>query len=81
MANPPIHKIRMSGVEIAIWQGDDRRSVTIKRTYKPKDSTEWKETAFHDIRDVPTTVACLQAAFQWSIEHPIERTHDDGPPA
>ena len=44
MDNQPVKKFRVGSVTAAVWKNDDNYSVTLQKSYREKDSEEWRNT-------------------------------------
>ncbi|TCU78887.1 hypothetical protein EDE08_101670 [Bradyrhizobium sp. R2.2-H] len=44
MANAPVVKFRIGFVTASVWANDRHYNVTLSKSYKEKDSDEWRET-------------------------------------
>ena len=58
----PVKKFRVGSVTAAVWKNDGNYSVTLQKSYKEKDSEEWRntDTLFHG--DVVCAVKALERA-------------------
>lgn len=58
----PVKKFRVGSVTAAVWKNDGNYSVTIQKSYKVKDTEEWRntDTLFHS--DVVCAVKALERA-------------------
>jgi hypothetical protein len=74
--NLPEMNFRAGAVSASIWRnqiktkdGQDREimSVTFNRSYKDKDSDEWKRTSSLRTMDLPKAVVVLNKAFEYLI--------------
>lgn len=62
MANAPVIKFRLGSVTASVWHNDRHYNVTISKSYKEKDSEEWKETDSFGSGDLMNAVRVLQRA-------------------
>ncbi len=45
MSNKPLNKFRDKGISLTVWPGrNGGYQVKVEKSYKPKDSPEWKKT-------------------------------------
>lgn len=60
--NQPVKKFRVGSVTAAVWKNDDNYSVTLQKSYRGKDSEEWKntDTLFHG--DILNAMKALERA-------------------
>jgi len=68
MANKPVKKVAAHGVTVSVWENAGKNDSTfntiqIQRSYKEKDSDEWKNTDTLRLSDVPSTIAALQKVY------------------
>ena len=75
--NQPIHRIRWSRLEAAIWQnaGDNGAwyNVTFSRSYKDAKD-EWKSTDSFSVDDLLLLAKVANEAHSWIIQKQHERT-------
>jgi hypothetical protein len=59
---PPVKRFRVGSITAAVWKNDGNFSVTLQKSYKEKDSEEWKNTntLFHG--DVVCAMKALERA-------------------
>jgi hypothetical protein len=65
MANKPVHKIFFFGCDVAIWANQNGHSVTVKFSYKDKQSNAWKSSDFIGAREIPSMQYALGEALRW----------------
>jgi hypothetical protein len=74
--NQPVHPIRMSRVEAAIWQNQGETgiwyNVTLSRSYKDA-SDEWKSTDSFSADDLLLVGKVADEAHSWIIQNQQER--------
>lgn len=57
------------GVSVAVWAGDKGPTATVKKRYKPKDESEYKDTGTYFVGDVlALSQLCAQAAAYMNAE-------------
>ena len=75
-SNLPEKKFRAGAISATIWRnqvktkdGQDREimSVTFQRSYKDKDSDEWKTTSSLRTMDLPKAVVVLNKAYEYLV--------------
>jgi hypothetical protein len=75
--NQPVHRIRMSRIEAAIWQnhGDTGTwyNVTLSRSYKDT-SDEWKSADPFSADDLLVVAKVADQAHSWIIQKQQERS-------
>ncbi len=64
----PIKKIKIGGVEVAVWEnksqeGNKFYNTTMERNYK--DGEEWKKTNSLRDNDLPKAILALQKAYEF----------------
>ena len=64
----PAKKIRVGGIEIAIWKNSSKEgkeffTTTMERNYKIED--DWKKTGSLRANDLPKAILALQKAFEF----------------
>lgn len=66
----PIHTWRNKGIDVAAWPTNNGGcSFTIRKTFKPKDSNEYKETKTFFPNDLKVLVDLLNQASTWAHEY------------
>ena len=69
MNNKPLNKFKGSahkGIEVTIWPTrNGGYSFKLRKSYKPKDSAEWKETNSYFSDEIEELVALLNQAKEW----------------
>ena len=64
----PIGRFSSYGIEAAIWQGkEDRLSVTVKKTYKEKESNKYIETNTFFPDELPRLALVVQQAYEFCV--------------
>jgi hypothetical protein len=69
----PIHKEKIGGVEVAVWENAGEKGNTFltfsapQRSYKDKND-KWQQTTSMRQNDVPKAIAALQRAWEKSLE-------------
>lgn len=75
-SNLPEKKFRAGAISATIWRnqittkdGQDReiRTVSFQRSYKDKDSDEWKTTSSLRTMDLPKAVVVLNKAYEYLV--------------
>lgn len=67
----PVHAVRINGVEVAIWKGRDYGySMTFQKSWKDKQTGDWKHTTFIGDRDAGTLVLAIHEAHLWMRKNP-----------
>lgn len=58
----PVKKFRVGSVTAAVWKNDGNYSVTLQKSYKTRDTEEWKntDTLFHS--DILCAMKALERA-------------------
>lgn len=56
---------RTKGVDLAAWEGQYGYTFTIRKTYKPKDSDQWKESKSLFSSDLDALVSMIGEAKAW----------------
>jgi hypothetical protein len=76
MASRIIKELRAGHVRLTVWEHEGkRRSVTIARLYKDKETGQWKSTEGLAIEDLPDLVTCaLEANRLLRLEERDEAT-------
>lgn len=61
----PVKKFRVGNVSASVWKNDQSFSVTLQKSYKEKDSEQWKntDTLFHG--DILNAVKALERAEEF----------------
>lgn len=84
MAGQPIEKFSAGSVHAAIWENElnvNGRKVkalkaTLERRYKDA-SGGWKSSSSLGRTEIPLAMLVLQRAFEYIIDHPVERSDSD----
>lgn len=63
MSRKPIHSLRARGMDVAIWEGNTGPQFTFRKTYKDRDSGEWKESKILFRQDILALVTLLEEAL------------------
>ena len=75
--NQPVHRIRMSRVEAAIWQNQSDNgawhNVTLSRSYKDAND-EWKSADSFSADDLLLVAKVANDAHSWIIQKQQERS-------
>ncbi len=62
----PIQTFKNKGIDVAIWEtSKGAHTVTIRKTYKCKQTNTWKETKNLYKEEVDNLIALLQEASGW----------------
>lgn len=70
----PIKKFRVGGISVDIWEnvsmnqkGEEQtfRNVSIQKSYKDKNSDEWKTSTSFNLNDIPKLQTCLTKAYEY----------------
>ena len=62
----PIQTFKNKGIDVAIWEtAKGAHTVTIRKTYKCKQTNTWKETKNLYKEEVDSLIALLQEASGW----------------
>lgn len=61
----PVKKYRVGSVTAAVWKNDGNFSVTLQKSFRSKDSEEWKntDTLFHG--DILNAMKALERAEEF----------------
>ena len=83
--SPPIHKLKLRGVEVAIWSKHDeekgtRYSLTARKSYWDKTREEYVETSSFFPEEAAVLSILLQHAVSWVAEQktPAAREENGG---
>jgi hypothetical protein len=64
----PDSKVRCGAVQATVWSnkvGENViQSVTIQKSYKDKDSGEWKNTTSFKLSEIPHIITALQRVYE-----------------
>ncbi len=75
--NQPVHRIRISRIQAAIWQNSGENgpwyNVTLSRSYKDTND-EWKSTDSFSVDDLLVLAKVANEAHTWIIQKQHERT-------
>ena len=63
MSRKPLHSLRARGMDVAIWEGNTGPQFTFRKTYKDRDSGEWKESKILFRQDIEALVTLLEEAL------------------
>lgn len=68
MVEAPIKKVKVGGVEVAIWENSSKEgkkffTTTMERNYKAGE--EWKKTNSLGVDDLPKAILALQEAYHF----------------
>lgn len=44
MSRKPIYSARSKGIDVAVWEGNTGAQYTIRKSYKDKQTEQWKES-------------------------------------
>lgn len=44
MSDQPVKKFRVGSVTAAVWKNNDNYSVTLQKSYREKETEEWRNT-------------------------------------
>ena len=75
--NEPVHQIRLSVIQAAIWlnesdkTGESWFTVTVSRSYRDKE--QFKDTTTFRRDDLPIVVKAIEMAYAWIWEQPATR--------
>lgn len=61
----PTFKSQKRGVSVVVWGSADRPSVSIKKTYKDKQTGEYKESKYWYPWELQDLVNCVQEVQTW----------------
>ena len=62
----PAKTFKSFGIEVAVWQKDKYKfSVTIRKTYRPDGSEDYKETGTYFPEELPRLRMLLSEAYKW----------------
>ena len=70
----PIKRFRAGSVEAAVWKNEqvdqngqtvERHSVTIRKSYRDKESGQWKQSDSFFPSDLPRLALVVQKAFEF----------------
>jgi len=74
--NQPVHRIRVSGVQAAIWENRGETgpwyNVTLSRSYKDAND-EWKSADSFSVNDLLLVAKLADEAHSWIIQKQQER--------
>jgi hypothetical protein len=69
MSNKPLKDFRYKGIKLTIWPtSNNGYSCTIVKSYKPKDSTEWKESKSFFPEELEQLQQLIADARAWMSE-------------
>lgn len=61
----PVMSFRDKGISVAIWENQYGLSATIKKTYKVKDTNEYKESKSLNLQDLDLLIPFLNQAREY----------------
>ena len=61
----PLQSWKVKGVDIAAWDGKSGPSFSIRKSYKDKQTGEWKESKYFYVEDLKNLAMCLGQALAW----------------
>lgn len=65
----PLQSWKHKGIDVAAWPTKNGGvSFTIRKTYKPKDATEWQETKSYFSNDLRILADLINQATTWAHE-------------
>ena len=77
--NQPVHRIRVSGVQAAIWQNRGNLgtwyNVTLSRSYKDADD-EWKSADSFSVNDLLLVAKVADEARSWIMQKQQEEARN-----
>jgi hypothetical protein len=62
MANAPVVKYRLGAVTASVWANDRHYNVTLTKSYREKETDEWKETDSLGHGDLRNAMRVLERA-------------------
>jgi len=60
----PLKQFKAGGVEVAVWDNEKGKSISMQRTYKDKNE-DWKHTSSLNPSDIPKAVLALNKAYEY----------------
>lgn len=69
----PAGKWRDKGIEVTAWKNESGISFTIRKSYKPKDSEEWKESKSFFVSDIEKLLGLLPSALVFAKQNEPEK--------
>jgi len=77
MSRKPIYNARSKGIDIAVWEGNTGPQFTIRKSYKDKQTGEWKESKTLFSNDLEILKELITEALSWgknvsNIEEPSQ---------
>ena len=68
MANKPVKKIAAHGITVSVWENEGKNdskfyTAQLQRSYKDKETDEWKNTETLRLNDIPAAVAALEKVY------------------
>ena len=67
MAKPEL-ALKEKGIDVAVWKGERGPTITVRKTYKDKNSGEWKESKIMFPEEVPVLIALLSQVDRYCKE-------------
>jgi hypothetical protein len=70
--SPPVDEVRAGLVKATVWEnkstdGKPFRTISLQRSYKEKDSDQWKNTESYRISDIPRLILVLQQVYEKNV--------------
>lgn len=77
MSRKPIYNARSKGIDIAVWEGNTGPQFTIRKSYKDKQTGEWKESKTLFSNDLEILKELITEALSWgkNVENIEEPAH------
>lgn len=63
--NEPVKKFRVGNVTAAVWKNDTNFSVTLQKSYREKDTEEWKNTTTLFHADILNAIKALERSEEF----------------
>jgi len=65
-SNKPVARYRSWGIEVAVWEQDENKfSITVKKTYRNKDSNTYEQTNTFFPEELPRLAMVVQKAYEF----------------
>lgn len=78
--NRPVHEVRLGSVKASIWEntvGDNTlHKVTLTRSYKDRESNQWKNTESFGRDDLLVVAKVADQAHSWICDQRSTASHD-----
>lgn len=68
MSKPPIKKVKLGQLELAVWSNENRLSFSLKKSYYDKKTSKYEDTEYFGLEDLPSLIKLLENAFSRGLE-------------